>query len=93
MIPQFLRRDEIVSATRNSETMERSLTLFFHTRITDAIAKRDGDAAEFWMIGHLSQIEEDVSHAQSSPAARTAGRGPSRRRATARVVDSCGVRR
>ena len=64
VIPQFLMRDEIVSATRNSETMERSLTRFFHTRITDAIAKRDADAAEFWMLGHLSQIEEDVVHAQ-----------------------------
>jgi GntR family transcriptional repressor for pyruvate dehydrogenase complex len=64
MIPQFLMRDEIVSATRSSETMERSMTRFFHTRITDAIAKRDADAAEFWMLGHLSQIEEDVAHAQ-----------------------------
>ena len=64
MIPQFLMRVEIVSATRNSETMERSLTRFFHTRIADAIAKRDPDGAEFWMLGHLSQIEEDVSHAQ-----------------------------
>jgi len=76
MIPQFLKREEIVSATRNSETMERSLTLFFHTRITDAIAKRDADAAEFWMLGHLSQIEEDVSHAQE-----LAGRKKARTRA------------
>jgi DNA-binding FadR family transcriptional regulator len=64
MIPQFLTRAEIISATRNSETIERSMTLFFHTRITAAIAKHDTDAAEFWMLGHLSQIEEDVSHAQ-----------------------------
>lgn len=63
-IPQFLKRAEIVSATRSSEIMERSLTRFFHSRITDAIAKGDAEAAEFWMLGHLSQIEEDLSHAQ-----------------------------
>jgi len=64
IIPQFLMRGEIVVATGKSENIERSMTRFFHTRIADAIAKKDADGAEFWMLGHLSQIEEDLGHAE-----------------------------
>jgi GntR family transcriptional repressor for pyruvate dehydrogenase complex len=75
VIPQFLKRDEIVTATEKSETIERSMTRFFHKRIADAIANKDESGAEFWMLGHLSQIEEDLAHAEE------VGSGKRRRRA------------
>jgi GntR family transcriptional regulator, transcriptional repressor for pyruvate dehydrogenase complex len=65
-IPEFLARPEVVHATGAAETIQRSLTRFFHTRIADAITKQDAEMAEFWMQGHLSQIDEDLAHAQEA---------------------------
>ena len=72
-IPQFLERPEVAAATRDAETIDRALTQFFHSRIVDAVAKRDPDAAEFWMLGHLSQIEEDLSRVRALAEGRQAG--------------------
>jgi len=65
IVPQILGRPEVVEAAAAPETIEWSLTRLFHTRIATAIAKRDANAAEFWMLGHLSQIHEDIDHAEA----------------------------
>jgi GntR family transcriptional repressor for pyruvate dehydrogenase complex len=63
-IPEFMARPEVTNAVASSQPIERSMTRFFHTRIADAIARHDADMAEFWMLGHLSQIEDDMGHAE-----------------------------
>jgi DNA-binding FadR family transcriptional regulator len=63
-IPQFLARPEIVTAAGSSEAIERSVVLMFHRRVVEAIARQDAAAAEFWMMGHITQLEDDVRHAR-----------------------------
>lgn len=62
-IPSFLSRPEVVGAAMKSELIERTLTCFFHKRIADAVERRQADMAELWMLGHLSQIQDDLAHA------------------------------
>lgn len=67
-IPQFLARPEVTDAAGNSEVIERSITKYFHSRICDAIARRDAENAEFWMTEHLSQISHDVAQGRQLDA-------------------------
>jgi GntR family transcriptional regulator, transcriptional repressor for pyruvate dehydrogenase complex len=81
LIPQFLARPEIRAGTGSSDMIERSMILLMHTRIVEAIIRRDAEAAEFWMAGHIGQIAEELQHGRMLLSSReTTTRKPKKRR-------------
>lgn len=59
-LSRLFEAPEITSATGQAVQIQRSLTRFFHLKITEAIAQKNGQAARDWMAAHLAQIEADL---------------------------------
>ncbi|MGE3993113.1 FadR/GntR family transcriptional regulator [Pseudorhodoplanes sp.] len=67
LIPQFLARTEVMDSAKSSTAEEIALATFFHKKIATAIANKDAEAAEFWMLGHVIQIADHARN-DGSPA-------------------------
>lgn len=58
-LPEFFAAEAMSHAAGTAGPVQRSFARFFHSKITDAVARRDVKEAAVWMEAHLSQLESD----------------------------------
>ncbi|MGH7399453.1 MAG: FadR/GntR family transcriptional regulator, partial [Candidatus Rokuibacteriota bacterium] len=58
-LPEFFGAEAMSHAAGTAGPVQRSFARFFHSRIADAVSRRDMKEAAVWMEAHLSQLESD----------------------------------